>query len=285
MITKQLRSPDLLLSVLIAVIIILAGGLAGGIVAAVVLDLWLLSPGPTLAVNLVCSFGAVLVVLRLWLRVIEKQSPWGRWFPHGRLRFYFAGWGLGLVLFALGVSVAHLLGLFSWQFSGRVAWALIIGWAIQGATEEIIMRGWLLDKLQAKTEPVTAVIISTLVFVLLHSLNPGITFLALVNLALFGVFAALVVLKTQNLWAVCGIHSAWNLAQGNIFSMPISGHPPTGDSIFNLVATGPAWLTGGGFGLEASVITTGVLWLSISIVVYFYGWRSLAHLRAGETVT
>ena len=60
-------------------------------------------------------------------------------------------------------------------------------------------------------------------------------------------------LLTRRLWLAIGIHAAWNFTQGWVFSIPVSG----GDAPLGLLITrriGPDWLTGGDFGLEASVV-------------------------------
>jgi hypothetical protein len=58
---------------------------------------------------------------------------------------------------------------------------------------------------------------------------------------------------TRRLWLAIGIHAAWNFTQGWVFSAPVSG----GEAPLGLLITrreGPDWLTGGDFGLEASVV-------------------------------
>ena len=62
------------------------------------------------------------------------------------------------------------------------------------------------------------------------------------------------------LWLPIGIHWAWNFTQGNIFGFAVSGNG-AGESLIQATVEGPAWLTGGAFGAEASVITViaGVL--------------------------
>jgi membrane protease YdiL (CAAX protease family) len=58
---------------------------------------------------------------------------------------------------------------------------------------------------------------------------------------------------TRRLWLPIGIHAAWNFTQGWVFSVPVSGTaPPLGLLITRRI--GPDWLTGGGFGLEASAV-------------------------------
>jgi hypothetical protein len=53
-----------------------------------------------------------------------------------------------------------------------------------------------------------------------------------------------------------GLHAAWNFTQGPILGVPVSGQPAHG--ILHAKLLGSALLSGGEFGLEASVIAIGV---------------------------
>ena len=57
---------------------------------------------------------------------------------------------------------------------------------------------------------------------------------------------------TRSLWLPMGLHAAWNFTQGEIFDVPVSGLSEHG--LLNAKLSGPALLSGGSFGLEASVI-------------------------------
>ena len=96
-------------------------------------------------------------------------------------------------------------------------------WILQGTTEEVVARAWLLPQLASRTNLKLAVLISSLFFTLLHMGNSGLTPLSLVNLFLFGVAMSLYLLKTDTVWGVAGIHGAWNFAQGNLFGILVSG--------------------------------------------------------------
>ena len=63
-------------------------------------------------------------------------------------------------------------------------------------------------------------------------------------------YAAAFVL-TRRLWLVWGLHASWNFFQDGVFGMANSGI----DSLLSWITaevTGPTWLTGGPFGIEAS---------------------------------
>ena len=62
---------------------------------------------------------------------------------------------------------------------------------------------------------------------------------------------AVAYLRTRTLWLPFGIHFGWNFALGFVFGLPVSGM-----STFSVIVhgsiRGPAWLTGGAYGLENS---------------------------------
>ncbi|RMD72733.1 MAG: CPBP family intramembrane metalloprotease, partial [Chloroflexi bacterium] len=154
---------------------------------------------------------------------------------------------------------------------------------VQGAAEEILTRGWMLPTLAVRYRPWVGVLISSLFFAVMHGLNPNLSFLALLNLFLYGLFAALYALREESLWGICAFHSIWNWAQGNLFGLAVSGQPVSGGMLFNLMETGPDWLTGGAFGPEGGLVTTIVLVISMAII---WWWPTVdTRLRVQEPIT
>ena len=130
------------------------------------------------------------------------------------------------------------------------------GFIVQGAAEEILSRGWMMQVIGARYKPWLGVLISSLLFAILHWGNRGITPLPVINLIFFALFMALFVMKVKNLWSVCGLS--------------VSG---TGEKVtlFDLNTYGNTFISGGGFGPEGSIITTvvmltGILLLSLIII-------------------
>ena len=99
-----------------------------------------------------------------------------------------------------------------------------------------------------------------------HALNPNLSLIALLNLFLFGLFAALYTLYEGGLWGVFSIHAVWNWAQGNIFGFEVSGQLAPGGTMFNLMETGPDVITGGPFGPEGGLAVTIVLLVGCGVV-------------------
>jgi hypothetical protein len=99
-----------------------------------------------------------------------------------------------------------------------------------------------------------ALAISALFFGLAHAANPGATLFSSVAIAIeAGVLLALAFALTGRLWLAIGIHTGWNVAEGTIFGVAVSGTGAHPASVLHGALSGPALLSGGSFGPEASV--------------------------------
>lgn len=124
--------------------------------------------------------------------------------------------------------------------------------------EEIMTRGYLLQNLLDIRWPVFGVLFTSLLFWLMHSLNPNAWSSPFVGINLFGagVVLSLAYIAARDIWFPTALHFGWNFAQGIVLSIPISGMKIDGFVRLELVESAPSWLTGGAFGLEASALTT-----------------------------
>ncbi|MGI4719158.1 MAG: CPBP family intramembrane glutamic endopeptidase [Janthinobacterium lividum] len=123
--------------------------------------------------------------------------------------------------------------------------------------EEILFRGVLFRLPERALGTRLALVVSAAIFALAHLPNAGVTALAVANTALAGLLFAAAYLATRRLWLPIGMHFAWNFVSDGLFSLPTSGHPARG--LLQGRLTGPEWLTGGAYGLEASVVTFVVM--------------------------
>jgi len=142
---------------------------------------------------------------------------------------------------------------------------LLLGFIIQGSTEEILFRGWLMQLIASRHGLWIAVIANSALFALAHAGNIEPSkelFVGLANIVLFGLFISLYAVREGSLWGVCGWHAAWNWLLGLGFGLEVSGQViDTVPLITDLTAAPGAawWLTGAAFGPEASLVTTAVL--------------------------
>ena len=229
------------------------------------------------SLNLIISFGTLAIIFFGWVRFIENRKIKTMGFIKGNiLGKYLVGFMLGVAMMTVAVVILTLLGMIKIENISRGGQGVkavlgitivLIGWIIQGATEEIMIRGWLLPVIGTRHNIVLGIIISSTIFGVLHLANPNVSLLSFINLVLFGLFAALYVIWEGSLWGICGLHSAWNWAQGNIYGFEVSGTNAAGGVILNLKTVGSNSVTGGYFGPEGGVVISLILGLGILVLV------------------
>ena len=219
------------------------------------------------------SFVFILLLFIFWVKVIEKNSLSSLGFVKRNWLKYLA-WGILLSLLQMGViALAYQLGgigSFELNELSLEPILFILGlfpfWLLQGGTEEVATRGWLLTRIAARTNLPLAIAISSSLFGILHMGNAGVTFLSVLNIVLDGVLAGLLLVYTDSIWLVVAQHGTWNYVQGNLLGFQVSGTGADASIFSFTVGSGPDWLTGGAFGAEGSIITTLVLLVSLVIV-------------------
>ena len=187
---------------------------------------------------------------------------------------YCLGFLFGFLMMTGTISIMVLTGQIS--FSGFNLSASGIGafifnlfmWFPQGASEELMFRGYMIPAFNKRFKVAVGVIVSSIVFSAFHSLNPGFTPLASVNLVLIAVLFALVYLYTGDIWMTSAMHTAWNLTQGNIYGLQVSGNEAS-NTVFKILYSPNATslITGGDFGPEGGLATTAVTCVCMVIVI------------------
>ncbi|MFB5249336.1 CPBP family intramembrane metalloprotease [Bacillus mycoides] len=236
-------------------------------------------------IEMILTFGGAIFFVFLWIRFVEKRSfsSIGFWKVQW-MRKYLRGALIGFVFISIPVSVLVLTGIVKLQMQQITATAIfgivgsLIAFLIQGATEEIVVRGWLFPVLSVRSRIWVGIIMTSFLFGFLHLLNPGITILSISNIILVGIFAAFYVLKDSSLWGICAWHSIWNWAQYNVYGFAVSGMTIYSTPLFKPVTNGSEVLHGGTFGIEGSIITTIMLAIA-SIVLWKQLWGRKAKQR------
>ena len=223
------------------------------------------------------SYLPVVALIALWVRWRERRGfstlGFGR---ESALRYVAAGFFFGAGLIGLGVVLILTTGDASLEFeqtdtTGWVAIApglvVLLGWMVQGATEELMFRGWLLQNSGVQLGPVAGAIFTSGVFVFLHLGNPGISTLAVVNLVLVSALFTVIALLEGGIWAASAFHISWNWAQSNIFGFKVSGLEIGGGTLARLVPEGSDAILGGEFGFEGSPAATATLLIGLFIAL------------------
>lgn len=225
------------------------------------------------------SFVIILFLFMFWVKVIEKNALSSLGFVK-RNWLKYLGWGILLSLLQMGVIalVYQVSGIGSFELNELSLEPIlfILGlfpfWLLQGGTEEVATRGWLLTRIAARTNLPLAIAISSSLFGILHLGNSGVTVLSVLNIVLDGVLAGLLFIYTDSIWLVVAQHGTWNYVQGNLLGFQVSGTGANASIFSFTMGSGPDWLTGGEFGAEGSIITTLVLLVSL-VIVYRIGER------------
>ena len=166
------------------------------------------------------------------------------------------GFGIGLALFSVIVAVAAALKVYRIVGIGDADFlliAVITNGLFPAVSEELLYRGIIFRWFEEFAGTWAALLISSVLFGAAHFQNPNASVLAAVGVALEGgLLLGGAYMLTRRLWLPMGIHASWNVTQGGVFDIPISGNDAHG--LVEAELQGPAVLSGGGFGLEASLI-------------------------------
>ena len=222
-------------------------------------------------------FGFVFMILALflWVRWAEGRPLATLGFvKKGSLVELVKGLAAGFLLFSLVALLMLLSGAGSFEWGQLTLepflYILILLplWMIQGGAEELVTRAWLLPVAVKQTNLPIGLLTSSLLFALLHLGNPDIGVLPILNIALFGLFASLYLLRTDNVWGIIGLHTAWNFSQGNIYGFSVSGTGVDAAVLNFIPKTDSSWLTGGDFGAEASIFSSLILLLAVLYLLF-----------------
>jgi uncharacterized protein len=165
---------------------------------------------------------------------------------------------LGFGLMTLCVLIAMALGLY--RIEGIDNWQNLLPRGIALSLpfqEELLHRGVVLGTLERMFGGWVALVVSSVVFGLVHLMNEGETLAGIASIVfVYGPMLAAPYLLTRRLWVGIGLHCAWNYTMGKIYSVNVSGNESEG--LFKATFQGPELLTGGSAGMEGSLIAIGV---------------------------
>ena len=140
---------------------------------------------------------------------------------------------------------------------------------IGAVIEETVFRGLILGNLKESINKYFALAISSVLFVLIHLLNTGISLVSITNLFLAGLILGILFILFDNLWMPIGFHLSWNFFQGPVFGFNISGLKIVG-ILKPVHVDNSIKYTGGNFGLEGSFLTTIVsVFFLLALIIYY----------------
>ncbi|MEE6260205.1 CPBP family intramembrane glutamic endopeptidase [Plantactinospora sonchi] len=221
-------------------------------VVAVQGDPWL-----TLVVGVLTAVLAVLVYA--WVvRRTERRAP-TEVARAGAVARLTRGLLIGAGMFGAVILNIAFLGGYQVHGLGSVTGAVaLFGFmAAAAVTEELLFRGVLFRIVEERTGTWIALLLTGVLFGLVHMLNPDATLWGATAIAIeAGFMLAACYAATRNLWVPIGLHFGWNFAAGGIFSAVVSGNGES-KGLLDATISGPTLVTGGDFGPEGSLYTVG----------------------------
>jgi uncharacterized protein len=201
-----------------------------------------------------------MVALAMWVfvgfaRFVERRSPSDLALVPG-MREFGIGMLVGSGLYTASVLVLLAMGIMRIEGINPVAVMLpAVSMAISsGFLEELLFRGALFRIVEEWLGSWVSVVVSSVVFGAVHLMNPAATLTGAIFISIeAGLLLAAAYMLTRRLWLGIGFHISWNYTQSAVFGGIVSGGVAE-PGLFKTVAEGSELLTGGNFGLEASLV-------------------------------
>jgi len=222
---------------------------------------------------------AVIIVLASWICQWLRRKPMAELLGEFNVRWFKGlclGGLIGSALMLVPALIMWIFGWVDWQWNPTGSSTLIpIGLLFAGVAiaEELLFRGFVFQRLIAGLGQWPAQLILAGYFLLTHLNNPGMTddvkVLASINIFLASILFGLAFIRTKSLAMPLGLHFMANLMQGGVLGFGVSGTDQSG-LMKPIFTGGTEWLTGGQFGLEASV--PGLIFV-VGTLILLYKWK------------
>jgi membrane protease YdiL (CAAX protease family) len=232
--------------------------------------------------NFAGAFAAGLAMARLEER---RFGEYGVPLRRALGKLFWQGALFGLVEISAVIGAIAALGSYHFGAVGihrteLLRWALFWGafFILVGLYEEFSFRGYVQFTLAQGLHFWPAAIVLSVAFGLVHVANPGESKLGIAGVILTGLFWCFTLRRTGNLWFAVGMHASFDFGETFLYSVPDSGVVFAGH-LSNATFAGPAWVTGGNTGPEASVFDF------VMLLLFFYIFHKLYPSRAKDPTT
>ncbi len=214
-------------------------------------------------------FGTIAVI-GIFRRFIDQESFQSLGFyPTGFCEETLIGLGLGALIMSAGFASLAFLNAINWMGTNLDAGQILLGlfmYIMVAISEELFLRGYILNNLMQSMHRMMALLVSAVLFSLMHLFNAHYTWYSFLNILLAGILLGLPYIYTKRLWLPIALHFSWNFFQGTIFGFNVSGHESyslivqsrTVDNLWN----------GGDFGFEGSALAA-----VFQVIAIFFLWE------------
>lgn len=228
--------------------------------------------GDSLNISILISTLMVSIATYFFVKVYQKRTAKSMGLvSNKKINSYLLGIGISFIMISLTFSLAVLFGGYDIKVNIEnvnplVFVFFIFGWMCQGFEEEFIVRSAIMNHFASRSGVFVGIVANSLIFAILHLGNSSFNLLAFINLFIIGLVFSMIFYITDNIYASAGAHSMWNFMQANIVGINVSGIISSENTIFKSNPIGSTLISGGAFGIEASILVTLVGIVSLLIL-------------------
>lgn len=221
----------------------------------------------------IVRMGVVIYSYSLFVRFIEKRKTL-EMSASGSVGETALGFALGAVIMTFMVGLLWVLSYYSVESAGPISVIVhaLFFFGFLAFVEEVVFRLIIFRHVEELAGSWGAIVITGALFGLAHFGNPNATAWSSAAIAMESVIIAGCFVLTRRVWLVWGLHAGWNYFQSAIYGVAVSGDSEL-ESVLVPKISGPEWLTGGSFGVEASYVTA-VLCLVIGVLLVIKASRA-----------
>lgn len=187
---------------------------------------------------------------------------------------FLMGIFIGAIIMALGYFLLIALEEIRFQktvFDAQEILLSVLTFIFVAVAEEVLFRGYILRNLMRSFNKYVALVVTSILFSLMHGFNPNIDLFALFDLFLAGILLGITYIYTKNLWFPIALHLSWNFFQ-SFFGFNVSGQDSY--SFIEFGITENNLLNGGAFGFEGSILSTIAQIIVIIAALIYYNRKS-----------
>jgi len=179
---------------------------------------------------------------------------------------------LGFGLIAIGfvsLVLTNQIHIVRWEWNSGVLFIFFLHYIFVALSEEILFRGYILKNLMASCNKYIALLISSILFSLMHLANNHIDAISILELFIGGILLGLSYIYNKRLWFPIALHFSWNFFQGSVFGFNVSGHEYRYSLIQTQYETATIW-NGGPFGFEGSLLAIVFELIAIVGLLFYF---------------
>lgn len=222
------------------------------------------------------TFLGTILVVWLFVKYVDKEKFVDIGFHlKNRINDFSTGLLIGFIIMLLGFGFLELIDEIQFQgieFDLKEIIFSISLFLLVSLAEEIFFRGYILRNLMNSYNKYLALLISSVLFSLIHGFNPNIDIIGFTNIFLSGILLGITYIHTKNLWFPIALHFSWNFFQ-TVLGFNVSGKNTY--SVIEFSRNENTSLNGGSFGFEGSLLSILAITIVLIVIFIYYNRKKL----------